>query len=306
MKIKVTIGVCLINCEKDIKLITKRLENQDFFHNKMEVIFVVSKSEDNTLSELKYYAPRMNLNYKIIECKESNLGLSRNIVLNNARGDYLVWVDDGTILPKNYIRKHIEIMESNSNIGITSGILDIYHGSNKISIFENLSSITDLRNLSLLDLYEKCKGIVTTKLPGTSGSVYRINAAKQVGGFDERIKGALEDTDIAYRIMSKGWKIYRSPIRYFRDYNTDFKKVYLKKIWYGYGCHFISHKHKGLSDILMKSTPIAGFFQGIILLNVAYRITHRKIAFLLPVYFSLIRAFFCLGFLKSHFDSYGH
>ena len=96
---------------------------------------------------------------------------------------------------------------------------------------------------------KKFAGKPTTELPGAGGSVYRVEAAKQLGGFNEAIQGAGEDTDIAYRILSAGWQIYISKIEYFIDHHESLRKVWKKSFRYGYGAHFAVHKHKALSEI---------------------------------------------------------
>ena len=188
-------------------------------------------------------------------------------------------------------------MRQYSRVGIAKGSIDFYTGSNRYAILENLASLA---------FYHQQVGKFTKKLPGTAGSVFRVKAARQVGGFDESLKGATEDMDIAYRILKSGWKIYITKIPYLLVYNEQFTKIWKKNFWYGYGARSTLHKHKQLSEILYKSTPPAGFVEGLKTLRVVYRLTPKKIAFLLPIYFSIIRMAFCLGFIKSYFDAYRH
>jgi cellulose synthase/poly-beta-1,6-N-acetylglucosamine synthase-like glycosyltransferase len=291
------------------------IANLDFPNEKIEAIFVEGNSNDDTLSLIKHFVHDLKIKYKIFSNKTKKLGLSREIVLENAQGDYIVWIDDGTIIPKKYVRLLEEVMEHNTNIGIATGILGKYSGSNTVATLENMmyiasienmKNIDALRNSNVLTLYEKQKEKNTVKLPGTSGSIYRVKAAKQAGGFDKRNKGVAEDTDIACRIMKLGWKIFIIPIFFYRDYNMNFVDVFKANLWSGYGSHFVLHKNKELYEIFVKSTPPAGFLQGILSLNVVYRITHRKIALLLPFFYFLCRTAFCLGYFMSHFDSYGH
>jgi glycosyltransferase involved in cell wall biosynthesis len=294
---KVTIGVCARNCERDVKRIIARISSQDFPHADMEVIFVEEGSEDNTLSEIKKYAPRMNINYKLFHQKWVGLGFSRNLILKNADSDYIVWLDDGTIIPKYYVRGLSEFMETKPNIAIARGFIGLYSGTNSISILENM--------IQLIFSY-KYAGKNITKLPATSGSIYRIKAAKQVGGFQEDIQGATEDIDIAYRMLSVGWKIHIVPVQFSIEYSKTFRKVWKKSFWYGYGVHFTLHKHKGLNDLLYKSNPLAGFFEGVLAFPIAYQQTRKKIAILLPSYYFLKRISWYLGIIQSHIDSYGH
>ena len=89
----------------------------------MEVLFVDDGSEDATLSEISRIAPQMGISYKVFHHKWKGLGYSRSVALDNASGDYLIWVDDGTIIPINYVRKHVEFMESNHNVGLLEVLL---------------------------------------------------------------------------------------------------------------------------------------------------------------------------------------
>ena len=297
MTVQITIGICVRNCEKDVERIVKNVSGQDFLHKNIEVIFVDDGSEDNTVSLISQMLPSLDITSKLFHHKWKGLGYSRNVVLKNAKGDYIVWVDDGILLSKDYIQKNTRFLEKNSNVGIVKGIIDVYSGSNHIRTLENMASLV---------FFRKYAGKFTTKLPGIGGSIYRVKSARQVGGFDEQIRGANEDTDIAYRIKSAGWKIYISQTNFSLIHNEKLNKVWIKNYWYGYGAHFNLHKHRELRTILYKSTPLAGFLQGILIFNTAYKLTHKKIAFLLPFFITIRRIAFCLGFIKSHSDSYGH
>lgn len=292
---KVTIGVCVRNCASDVSEIIKILTNQDFPHNNMEIIFVDDGSEDNTLSLILKHVSSLNISYKVFSHQWRGLGYSRNVVLKNAQGDYIVWVDDGTIISKDYVKKHVDFMDQHPNVGIAKGIIDLYNGPNGVAALENMVALT---------YYHNCVGKSTKKLPGTGGSVYRVTAARQVGGFDERINGATEDMDIAQRISSAGWLIFITEIKFSKVYNGKLKKVWNKNFWYGYGSHFTLNKHRNLKPILYKSTPLAGFIEGLLIYSDAYKLTRRKIAYFLPFFLSFKRTAFCLGFIKSHFDSY--
>ena len=297
MKTKVTIGVCVKDCEKDVSQIVERISSQDFPHEQMEVLFVEDGSTDNTLKSILKYAPKMNMKYRIPPHESKGLGFSRNFVFKNARSDYIIWVDDGTVIHKDYVRKQVDFMNKHPDAGIAIGIMDFFPGSNRVATLENIGEIV---------FNYKFRGKVTTKLPATGGSIYRIKALEQTGGFDEGIQGATEDTEAAYRIKSAGWQIYVTEARYYRDINKKLKKVWNKNVWYGYGSHFTLHKHKELHQMLYKSTPLAGFVEGIPACSIAYKLTHNRSSFLLPLYFSIKRTAWCVGYMKSHFDSYGH
>jgi len=187
-------------------------------------------------------------------------------------------------------------MEKHPNAGIAKGFLRVYSGSNRVSTLENMNHLTS---------GYKHAGL-TKKLLGTGGSVYRVKGAKKVGGFDESIRGAGEDTDIAFRMSSAGWESYIVEADFSTKYVAVFQKVWKKSFWYGYGAHLILHKHKELGEILPRSTPLAGFLEGVLTFSAPYKLTNKKIAFLLPLYYFSKNIFWCFGFAKSHMESYGH
>ena len=297
MKIKVTIGVCLRNCEKEVEKIIDRLAEQDFPHENMEIIFVEDGSFDGTLSSILKNASKLDIKHKILPQVWRGLGYSRNLVSKHSQGKYIVWVDDGTLVPKDYIKKQIEFMDKNPKVGIVRGTIGLYVGS---------SHVASLENMGQLVFSHKYAGKNETKLPGAGGSVYRAKAVKQVRGFDENIKGATEDSDIVYRILLAGWQIYITPIKFSINYDESFRKIWRKNLWYGHGTHYFIHKHKFFGDMAYRITPLAGFLQGIFVSFSAYKLTRKKTAFLLPIYTSIKMSAFFWGFINSHLESYGH
>ena len=295
MKIKVTIGVCVKNCEHTVGNIVDRISAQDFPHENIEVLFVEEGSKDNTLSLIFFHAPTMNISYRVYHHEWKGLGFSRNVVFKQSQGRYIIWVDDGTLIPSDYVRKQVDFMETHPVVGIATGIIEFLPGKNYLETLENM--------IELFFVYNNLGG-PTKKLPGAGGSIYRVKAIQQVGGFDENIQGATEDTDIAYRILSKGWQIFVTQVKYRRDFNSKLKKIWDKSFWYGYGAHFLLHKHEALNHIKYKGTPLAGFLEGMLISIVVYKLTHKKISFLMALHIFLKRLAWWNGFFKSHLDSY--
>ncbi len=296
MKIRVSIGVCVRNCAKDIGQVVDRIAGQDFPHQNMEVIFVDDGSQDNTLSKIHQIAQRMNIPYKVFNHAWKGLGYSRNVVLKNSEGDFIVWFDDGTLFHKDYVRILANFMEKNANVGIATGFITAYTGSNQVAALENMGRLVPRKN----------RVGATTQLLGTGGSIHRVKAARQVGGFNEFIRGAGEDTDIAHRMLLAGWQMYLVNAELSCYYREKVQKVWKKSFWYGYGSHFLVHRHAEFRDMPYKSTPLAGFLEGVLTFSSLYKLTHKKIAFLLPAYYFSKNIFWCFGFSKGHLDSYGH
>ena len=237
MKIKATIGICARNCQNDLRKITERIIFQDYLHENMEIIFVDDGSTDNTLHEIEKFAQKMQIDHRVFHHEWKGLGFSRNVILKQAQGDYIIWVDDGVLIPKDYVTKLVEIMEKNKKIGIARGFIGLYSGSNNIMTLENMGQLL---------FNNKFAGRTTTNLPGAGGSIYRVEAARFVGGFNETIWGVGEDNDLAYRLLLAGWQIYISKNEFFIEHYENLRRVLKKSFWYGYGAHFVVHRTRSL------------------------------------------------------------
>ena len=297
MRPKVTVGVCVRNCEDFIKEAIDSIIGQDFPHELMELIIVDGYSEDKTLSVLKESLEKTDLRHKIFYENEG-LGRARQIVVDNAGGDYIVWVDGDMVLSRDFVRKQVEFMERNPEVGIAKGKYGLTPGANWIATLEIYSRAAS----KMVDFNDKATS--RFKSMGTSGCIYRVKAIRQVGGFDENIKGYGEDLDAEIRIRAVGWLLFMTDVTY-RDYERHGltgKDLWLKYLRRGYDIHHFAHKNKSVIDF-HKMLPPAAFLGGLFHSVTIYKLTRRKVAFLLPLQCALKNTAWCLGFLRSHLDS---
>lgn len=291
MRIAITIGVCVRNCEDSVREAIDSIIDQDFPHESMEVIFVDDGSEDGTLLAILDSVSGIDMQVKIFHGKWRGLGPSRNIVVDNARGDYIIWVDGDMILPRNHVRKQAEFMERNPRVGIAKARYGMLRGKNIVAALENIPFV----------LYDCKDGSVSSKLPGTGGAIYRVEAIKEVDGFDDHLRGVGEDQDAAYRVKAAGWSLTRSPAIFYEKRVDTWKNLWDKYFWYGYGDHDLFHKNRRIIS-LYRMVPIAGFVAGALYTLEAYMLTHRKAVFLLPFHFAFKMTAWCFGFAKRRAD----
>lgn len=288
MKPSVTIGVCVRNSSSTLRDTIESIANQDFPHELMEVIFVDDGSEDNTLFIIREYVSRMNIAAKIYHTDWQGLGPARNVIVNKAQGKYIIWVDGDMTLPKNHVHKQIEFIEQNPNVGIANA---------EYGIICEEKMIAALESIPFLLHYPKGEE-PNKKMPGTGGSIYRTEALKQVGGFDNNLRGPGEDQDVAHRINSIGWNIAKSPAVFYEKRPRTLRKVWAKHIWYGYGNYSLFRKNRNIFSFY-KMNPIVGFFTGAIYGAVAYKMLHRKFVLLFPFYYAFKMSVWALGFVKA-------
>jgi glycosyltransferase involved in cell wall biosynthesis len=291
-KAKVTIGLCVKNCEATVKEAVNSIICQNYPHELMEVIVVDGNSTDKTVQIIKETLCCSDIKTRIF-FENKGLGFARQIVVDNAGGDYIIWVDGDVVLAKDHVSKHVEFMEKNPKVGIAGGKFQNYPRENWVASLESIEWIA-------IDHIYGGKASIRPVLHRAGGSVYRVKAIRQVGGFDTCIKGALEDLDLNYRIGTIGWLTYFvTDAAYYDRRKQTWKDIWTENFWFGYGGHYFIHKHgRTVQNFVV--------FEGLRRTTLAYRLTHRKIVFLLPLQYFFKKIAWFLGFLKAHLDGYGH
>ena len=295
MRPKVTLGVCVKNSEATIKKAMESIINQDFPHELMELIVVDGYSRDKTISFVKENLSKTDIVNKIFY-ENKGLGFARQLVVNDAWGDYIIWVDGDIILPRDYVRKQVEFMEQNPNVGIAGG---------KYGMLPEVDFVATLENIAYVVKGFKNRGRADSKGPGAGGSIYRTEAIRQVKGFDKQIRGAGEDVDAACRVRAAGWLLYRTQAVFYERCRQTWKAHWNQYFSWGYGGHFIFRKNQNIFP-LYQMMPIVAFVTSLLRLPIAYRLTHRKAVLFWPLQCIFKMTAWCFGFAKSHIDGYGH
>jgi glycosyltransferase involved in cell wall biosynthesis len=294
MNIVATIGLCVKNSETTVRETVESIVSQDFAHEIMEIIVVDGKSKDKTLPIARERLDASDIRVKFYSDQAKGLGAARQIVVDNAFGEYILWVDGDNVLPKNYVRKQVEFMDQNPKVGAARG---------EWGMCKTKSLVANLANLSELENKYRNDNIIAI---GTVKGIYRLKAIKQAGGFDKCIKGASEDLDLSYRIWRNGWLLSKNQSIIYQRWRTTWKDLWKWYSWWGYGEHYRKHKFQNLV-ILWREVPILrALISGLRQASIAYNETHLKISFLLPFLFFYRASAWWFGFLKSHKDAYGH
>jgi len=290
MKPVVTIGLCVKNNENTIKEALHGITEQVFSHELIEVIVVDGNSQDDTMRLIREIFSTSDIKTKFFSENEG-LGFARQLVVNNATGKYIIWVDGDIIISDNYLTLQVKFMESHNDVGIAAGSFGLNPDDNWVSLIQNIGYVIDS---------ERNNGKQTSRLIGTEGSIMRTKAIRMAGGFDPKIKGAHEDTFLSYKIRSKGWKFFITKAKFYERQRVTWKDLWKQHVWYGYGLHFVQHKNKGRNLFRNKTND------RIFLSSLAYKLTHRKVVFLMPLNFVFKYTALVFGLMKAHFEGYGH
>lgn len=296
MTMLVTIGLVVKNCEATIRDTVESIVNQDYPLEHIEVILVDDGSNDSTVPMAIEGFSKTKMNVVSLHTGGSGLGEARQMVVDNAEGKYIVWVDGDMTLPENHVGKQVKFMEAHPRVGKARA---------KWHWIRTNSLVALLESTKLEDYESKHSGsrFTGSMLVGIGGSICRLDALKQTGGFDLQIKGAGEDIDIAAKMLKAGWELKFGQAEFFHGFKETWKELWTQYFWYGYGTHYVSHKHKGIVQLWTR-IPMVTFFSGLLNSISAYRVNYRALSFVMPLHNVFKQTAWCFGFARAHLDNY--
>ena len=161
---KISIIVPFLNSEKTLENCMKSIKIQKY--KDIEILLIDDGSTDNSKNKIEQYLKYVNTKYFYIKTKTIGVGRARNIGIEKATGDYLMFVDSDDNLEENllenlkkYIEKGIELIKYNFN-----NLSDInLKTSNKIQVADNINSEksdkNQITNLKKVDKIQKANNI---------------------------------------------------------------------------------------------------------------------------------------------------
>lgn len=292
MKPKITIGVCVKDSEATIRDAIKSILEQEYPYELMELIVVDGNSKDKTLKVLEDCLKRAKIKTEIFQ-ESGGLGRQRQKVVDNASGEYILWVDGDMIISKDYVTRMVEFMEQHPNVGIAKGRQSIKFNGNTLATLEMLS-----RYMEKYADYQSESAY--SKTLGTGGSIYRTSVIKQVGGFDKNLKYYCEDWDVEVRIKAAGWfrAITDGEYADYERYGLTWKSLWRKYWLRGYYTQQFLNKYPKLIKHY-RMFPSAAFLAGLLQAQKLFKLSQKKIVFLLPFQYLFKMTAWYLGFIKG-------
>ena len=296
---RVTLGICVKNSERTIEKCLLNVINQNFPKKLMEVIVVDGNSKDKTVEIARNVISGSGIVADFLSDEGEGLGVGRQIVLDHAHTEYVIWVDSDVLCSRNFVKNIVAFMDQNPQVCVATGRYVYLEGA----------CVTLPASLQNLSKHVASIQFVPEKeyqgLPPNDASIYRLRACKQVGGFDKRITGAGEDLDLIIRMMKKGWKIsVDKSATYCAFPREKWGSLWVERSWFGKGSYYVAHKHPDLH--IPTPNILLGFIIGCKDGLKAYKLTLERKALLFPLYCTFVAAATLHGFIEGHMEKYGH
>ncbi|MCW1949070.1 MAG: glycosyltransferase family 2 protein [Candidatus Shapirobacteria bacterium] len=179
-------------------------------YKNIEIIIADNGSSDQSISKIKSdFRHYLSKKIKIIDLKK-NLGpsLARNLAFKHSKGEIIAFLDNDTLVKKNWINKALPFFKNNK-IGVIQSKLLLMEQPKNIDYvgeyFSNLGFLKSIAKYGEIDKhqYDKTKYILAAK---SAGMFIRRQAFIDAGMFDSDYFIFMEETDLGWRVWLQGYK----------------------------------------------------------------------------------------------------
>lgn len=189
---QISVILTTLNEEKGIHKLMDSLVSQSITPH--EIIIVDGGSIDKTINILKNYSSK----YKYIKIfsKKGNIAKGRNFAISKAKFSIIAQIDAGCMAHKNWL-KEITMPFKASNVNVVAGFYKMVSTSN----FQKAASVF---------LGVTPKDYNKNFLPSGRSIAFKKSVWKKVGGYDESLSKAAEDTFFNYKLIKNGVEIHHA------------------------------------------------------------------------------------------------
>jgi len=288
----------IIPCRNEEKYIGKCMDsivNSNYDKNFLELFVCDGLSDDGTENIIKEYSEKYSF-IKILKNENRTTPFALNIGIKQSAGDIILILGSHAELSVDYIKKSVEILESDPTIGCAGGVLEnIIEDTSFKAIANAMSSSFGVGNASFRTGSKE--GFVDTVAFGA----YKRKVFDKVGYFDEDLIRN-QDDEFNFRLIKNNYKIYLSHSIKAKYYvRSSFSKLSKQYYQYGYWKVYANKKHNTITTFRQLIPP---FFVLFIILGLAASIFANLIlkVYLGGLLFYLLSAFVAASLISAKFS----
>lgn len=185
-----------------------------------EIIMVDNNSGDGIVDEFKLKYPEVR---GLQSERNRGMGGGNNLAARGAVGEFLLILNNDTLVGKDSIKKLLNFYQSRQDIGLVGPSLRYPDGRLQYSCLRFPGILTPLYRRTFLGqfakrhldrfLYAEYDHQTAKEVDWVQGSAMLIKHSlfEELSGFDERFFMYFEDIDLCRRVWQTGWKVFYYP-----------------------------------------------------------------------------------------------
>lgn len=260
---------------------------EEFEKDLVELIIVDNASGEDSVKLIQNEVSKKKYkNIKLIQSNENGgFGKGCNLGASQAKGNYILFLNNDTVVKDAGILKMAKYLDDNPNVSILGGQLRNVDGSLQASagsfytLFKVVMLLTGMQKFGLLDKSPK----QISRVDWVKGGLLMIrkDVFEKLKGFDEKIFMYTEDMELCYRAKLKGFQTFFFPFTYVLhaehgSTNRTFAIVNIyKNLLYFYKKHRSFVEYLILKTLLLSKAYLL-IFLGTITNNQYLRQTYRQ------------------------------
>jgi GT2 family glycosyltransferase len=209
---KVSVAICTHNRAKDTTEAVESVMAANEIQGDFEIIVVDNRSTDDTAAAVKALQERYGSKVRYVYEQELGLSVARNRAIREAKGDYILFLDDDALALPGWMGAIVDVFESDSAIGCVGGRIDpVWESEEPEWIPEEHRSV-----FTILDFSRTVTEMEAPSIPYGANVAFRRKLFLDLGGFREDLgrKGgkllSSEESELIARLR-RSHKVYYTP-----------------------------------------------------------------------------------------------
>lgn len=239
--LKLTIILLTYNRPESFLNTLSSLVEQNWPSDEFEIIICDDGTATNISDMIKSFSERCNIRITYFRQEHSGVSAARNLGIKHAQGDYISFIADDYLIPRDYISRVFSFFRSHPDASVVTFNIKNY-GKEIWNRAENL--YFQLTLLQDVDGKINSGDVLEGKnISASRAAVFKKDVFSNIGLFDESLPGG-EDTDFTLRLNRVGVKLYFIP-DYFIEHRhkTDFLSLLNRRRRYAYYFYCFSKKY---------------------------------------------------------------
>lgn len=256
----ITVIIPTLNAEKFILNTLAQLAEQDYPADLLEILVVDGGSTDNTLAQVNRVIPTARIPITLLHNPKNFTSAARNIGIQRARGDYLLFIDAHVFIPSRHL------IRAMANTAIEKGAQILARPRPLITPCAGKIAAA-IAGLGTSPMGRSCEPRLDSHFEGwvsplSVGVMYCRSLFERYGLFDENFDAA-EDVEFNYRLEQQGLQAFISPRFAVHHYSkNNLTGLFHQMTRYGHGrINFLrKHPERSHPEILLPCLISLGAF----------------------------------------------